>query len=198
MQTQTRTPGCQSTNHRECYGEMWQCKRCEKMVCYAEGTDDDLDLCDDCWVQVHLVGRNKPKTSSCPKMQGLIEKLAYKHHCDVKTVGTQLWLALPDSRERLMIAGLSSQRVGLTHCIADTAGYLALDLDLVFVVIDEQFEPVEAVHSLETGQLYHTATGEDANNGAVDLVRFSEYIANLLEAQRWVVDAHQLSGLGTL
>jgi len=46
-----RIPGCQSTNHTECYGELWTCENCEKTVCFAEGTDNHPELCDDCWVQ---------------------------------------------------------------------------------------------------------------------------------------------------
>lgn len=44
-----RMAGCQSTNHADCYGELWQCAACGKTVCYAEGTDDHPDLCDECW-----------------------------------------------------------------------------------------------------------------------------------------------------
>ncbi len=190
METQSRMPGCQSTNHTECYGELWQCQRCGKIVCCAEGTDNDPGLCDDCWVEVHPLERRKP----CPKMQALIEQLMGKHQCNMKEAGMELWLALPNSNERLMIAGLSSQRVSLTHCVADAEGHLSLDLDLVFVVYETQLEPVELVHSLEIGHGYFQATGEDANNSEVDLARFSEYLANLLEAKRWVIDGHRLPG----
>ncbi len=48
-----RIPGCESTNHDHCYGELWQCIVCGKTVCHAEGTDNDPDLCDDCWVSQH-------------------------------------------------------------------------------------------------------------------------------------------------
>jgi hypothetical protein len=44
-----RLDGCQSTNHTECYGQLWQCERCGKTVCYAEGSDHNQELCDDCW-----------------------------------------------------------------------------------------------------------------------------------------------------
>ena len=53
MQLSKRIPGCQSTNHTECYGELWECVNCGKKVCFAEGTDLDPDLCDDCWTQQH-------------------------------------------------------------------------------------------------------------------------------------------------
>lgn len=46
-----RLPGCQSTNHTVCYGELWQCESCGKTVCCNEGTTDHPELCDDCWVQ---------------------------------------------------------------------------------------------------------------------------------------------------
>lgn len=46
-----RIAGCQSTNHNECYGELWQCAACNKTVCYAEGTDNHPELCDDCWAK---------------------------------------------------------------------------------------------------------------------------------------------------
>jgi hypothetical protein len=45
-----RRAGCQSTNHTYCYGELWQCAACGKMVCCNEGSDDHPELCDDCWV----------------------------------------------------------------------------------------------------------------------------------------------------
>ena len=48
-----RLPGCESTNHDLCYGELWQCSQCGKTVCAAEGSDDDPELCDDCWVAKH-------------------------------------------------------------------------------------------------------------------------------------------------
>ena len=46
-----RMAGCQSTNHTQCYGELWQCSACGKTICFAEGTDDQPELCDDCWVK---------------------------------------------------------------------------------------------------------------------------------------------------
>ena len=46
-----RIVGCQSTNHTHCYGDLWQCSACRKTVCFAEGTDNQPDLCDDCWVK---------------------------------------------------------------------------------------------------------------------------------------------------
>jgi hypothetical protein len=44
-----RMAGCQSTHSGPCYGELWQCASCGKIVCYAEGSDNHPELCDDCW-----------------------------------------------------------------------------------------------------------------------------------------------------
>ena len=44
-----RLLGCQSTHPGACYGELWQCAACQKTVCFAEGSDNHPELCDDCW-----------------------------------------------------------------------------------------------------------------------------------------------------
>jgi hypothetical protein len=46
-----RMRGCQSTHTGPCYGELWQCATCDKTVCFAEGSDNHPELCDDCWVK---------------------------------------------------------------------------------------------------------------------------------------------------
>ena len=49
--------GCESTNHIVCKGELWECERCHKKVCWEEGSATDLvDLCDDCWYDVRVLG----------------------------------------------------------------------------------------------------------------------------------------------
>lgn len=42
---------CQSNNHskRACTGHLWQCSNCGKLVCCAEGTDSQHNMCDSCW-----------------------------------------------------------------------------------------------------------------------------------------------------
>jgi hypothetical protein len=52
-----RIKGCQSTNHIVCKGELWECKRCHRKICWEEGCADDLiDLCDDCWYDTQVLG----------------------------------------------------------------------------------------------------------------------------------------------
>ncbi|MFN8465463.1 MAG: hypothetical protein U0X20_07930 [Caldilineaceae bacterium] len=50
-----RRPGCESTNHTQCSGILWQCDRCKRWFCCQEGADDPLrDVCDDCWAQCDI------------------------------------------------------------------------------------------------------------------------------------------------
>jgi len=53
-----RIIGCQSINHVVCKGELWECERCHKMICWEEGSADGLlELCDDCWHDVRVLGK---------------------------------------------------------------------------------------------------------------------------------------------
>jgi len=51
-----RIAGCQSTNHTSCKGELWECERCHKKVCWEEGSTDLVELCDDCWYDIRVLG----------------------------------------------------------------------------------------------------------------------------------------------
>jgi len=52
-----RIVGCESTNHTSCKGELWECERCHKKVCWEEGSADLIDLCDNCWHDVLVSGQ---------------------------------------------------------------------------------------------------------------------------------------------
>ena len=49
-----RIVGCQSTNHTACRGELWECERCHKIICWEEGTTDMPEICDSCWCEVNI------------------------------------------------------------------------------------------------------------------------------------------------
>src|SRR5438552_10596402 len=83
----------------------------------------------------------------CPKMQLLIEQIAFKYQFNLSAAGGCLLLALPDSAERLIITGLSGERVGLTHCLADTEAHLSCDTDMVFLIVEDELQPVELLHT---------------------------------------------------
>jgi hypothetical protein len=53
-----RIVGCQSTNHTACKGELWECERCHKLICWEEGNADNLfEFCDDCWYDIRVLGQ---------------------------------------------------------------------------------------------------------------------------------------------
>lgn len=83
-----RIPGCESTNHDRCYGELWQCSECGKTVCGAEGSDNDSDLCDDCWVSKH------PPTSVTPDRDNRTGQSVIKPTVeapDIETLKAWMW-----------------------------------------------------------------------------------------------------------
>jgi len=53
-----RIVGCQSTSHISCKGELWECERCHKIICWEEGSTDLVNVCDDCWYDVRVLGNN--------------------------------------------------------------------------------------------------------------------------------------------
>ena len=45
---------CESRNHREHRGELWQCVECLRVFCWEEGAGDSAsNTCDDCWARLH-------------------------------------------------------------------------------------------------------------------------------------------------
>lgn len=53
---ENRIVGCESKNHTSCKGELWECERCHKKVCWEEGSVDLNNLCDNCWHDVRILG----------------------------------------------------------------------------------------------------------------------------------------------
>jgi hypothetical protein len=140
-----------------------------------------------------------PVRETCPTMQQFVESLAVKHQVDLSIAGVRLWLALSGSPERLLIAGLSGQRISITHCIADADDQLVCDTDLVFLVTEGNWQPIELLHTETVWAAYMqvmAATGgiqifDEA--GEISLPCFVEYWASTLEQQRWLSYSQRLS-----
>ena len=94
-----------------------------------------------------------------------------------------------------MIAGLSGERIGLTHCMADAEEYLACDTDMIFLIVEDEIQPVELLHTEAMWAAYvqvMAATGgvqifDEA--GEISLPRFAEYWAEKLTHQHWLEDS---------
>lgn len=135
---------------------------------------------------------------TCPQMQRLIEGLAAKYQVNLSSEGIRLVLALTGSSDRLLISGLSGQRISVTHCMADTEEYLSCDTDLVFLVNEGGWIPIELLHTEVVWAAYLqglAATGgvqvcDEA--GEICLTHFAESWANTLEEQRWLDKSQRL------
>lgn len=133
-----------------------------------------------------------------PMMQQFIEQLATKYQVDVSVAGVRLWLALPGTTERLLIAGLTGQRISLTHCIADADEQLVCDTDLVFLIDETGWQPIELLHTDTVWEAYvkmMAATGAapvQDGEGNFDMACFAEAWAELLTHQHWFEESQRL------
>lgn len=139
----------------------------------------------------------------CPKLQQFIERLMVKHQVDMSVPGTQLLLALPGLADRLLIRGLSEQRISVTHCLADADECLACDTDMVFQITPLGWQPVELVHADTVWHAYiewckaTNGMPMEAEEGTVHLVNFAEYWAQQLQAQGWLTHGYQWDAMPT-
>jgi hypothetical protein len=131
-------------------------------------------------------------------MQLLIERLAFKDQFNLSAVRGCLLLALPDSAERLLIAGLSGERIGVSHCLADGETCLSCDTDMVFLIVEDELQPVELLHTEAVWAAYEqvmVATGAaqvQDGEGNFDLACFAEFWAEQLTQQRWLEAGQRL------
>lgn len=173
--------GCQSLNHSECYGELWQCARCAKTVCYAEGTDNDPDLCDDCWVQTHdpawwrEVERRRAMDTAI-KMQAVITQLLEQHGIEVNESDLFLWLVLPEHTERLIIERIDERYLSVALARAERLGYFTLAPQLFFATDATGWTPIHL----------------DGVAPVDDLTQFAEAWAERLLAEGWLERSEQL------
>ena len=174
MQRFRHIRGCQSLNHSECYGELWQCAQCGKTICYAEGTDDDPDLCDDCWVRTHdpalwrEVERSRAMDTAV-KMQAVITQLLEQHGIEVSESDLFLWLALPERPERLIIERIDERYLSVALARAEPLGYFRLDPQLFFAT-DAGWTPIHL----------------DGAEIVDDLTQFAEAWAERMLAEGWL------------
>lgn len=87
----------------------------------------------------------QPTTS--PRMEQVITQLAASHEIDLSQKGASLHLDVPDQHQRWLIGHIDEQRVGVTRLQVDKEDGLAPDLDMVFAVKLEGWEPVEIIHA---------------------------------------------------
>jgi hypothetical protein len=86
-----------------------------------------------------------PVTS--PQMQAVVTQLATAYDVDFSQKGANLQLDVPDQKQHWLIGNIDGHRIGVTRCQVDAENGLAPDLDLVFEITPEGWEPVELIHA---------------------------------------------------
>lgn len=173
--------GCQSLNHSECYGELWQCACCGKTICFAEGTDDEPTLCDDCWLKKHdpvlwqEVERRRAMQAT-PKLQRVVTQLLKQYGGDVNVADVFLWLVLPAHSEQLIIERIDEHYLSVALAWAEQLGYFALDPQLFFCTDTTGWTPIHA----------------DSSEPIADLTQFAEAWAQRILDEGWLEQSIQL------
>ncbi len=181
MPMRGRMRGCQSMNHSECYGALWQCAQCGKTVCYAEGTTDEPELCDDCWVQTHdpalwrEVERRRAMDTAA-KMQAVITQLLAQHGIAGSESDLFLWLALPAHTERLIIERIDEWYLSVALARMEPLGYFRLEPQLFFATDATGWTPIQL----------------DSAEAVGDLTQFAEAWAERLLEEGWLAYGQKL------
>src|SRR5215213_9334884 len=92
-------------------------------------------------------GEQAPQPTTSPGMEQVVTHLANAYGVDLAQKGAQFQLDEPAQTHRWLIANLDGERIGVTRCQVDAESCLAPDLDMVFEVTPEGWEPVELVHA---------------------------------------------------
>lgn len=121
-----------------------------------------------------------PTTS--PHMEQVVTTLATAHGIDLTQVGASLNVDTSDGLQRWLIANIDGARIGVTRCQVDAEGCLCPDLDMVFAVTPEGWEPQELAHSEQVWQDYvcaMQAAGQPVANqqGDFQFASFTDYMA---------------------
>src|SRR5438045_141767 len=119
--------------------------------------------------------------SFSPRMQDVITKLGVVHSVDLSQKGATLTLDVPN-QQRWMIGNIDGERIGVTRLHMDQENGLAPDLDMVFEVKPDGWEPVEVVHTEQAWQDYaKDAPAKD--QGDFNFAVFADKVAHDLEQQ---------------
>ena len=129
-----------------------------------------------------------------PKLQNFILQLAQKHGVDLFQEGAQFSLAMPSRPDRWLIANLDGTRISVTHCWVEEAETLSSDLDMVFALHPEGWEPIELLHTNDVWEAYVQAAKAAGipvydEQGETYFAHFTEYWAHQLQQQGWLTQA---------
>lgn len=70
-------------DHEKHYGELWICEGCGKRFCWAEGSDDMIELCNKCWL---VATQEEEKNKMSNTAQAYLESLTAEHQALIDKV----------------------------------------------------------------------------------------------------------------
>lgn len=120
----------------------------------------------------------QPTTSL--RMEQVVTQLAATHNVDLSQKGATLNLDVADKSQQWMIGNVDGQRFGVTRCLVDKENGLIADLDMVFEVKPEGWEPVEVIHTAASWQEYAKNIATDAQ-GNFDFAALADTVAEDIE-----------------
>jgi hypothetical protein len=80
-------------------------------------------------------------------MEQAVVTLAAAYGVDLAQAGAALNIDQPEHSHRWLITNLDGARIGITRCQVDEENCLAPDLDMVFEITHQGWEPVEIIHA---------------------------------------------------
>ena len=122
------------------------------------------------------------------RMAQAVTQLATAYGVDLSQKGASLQLDLPGQPYRWLIGPIDDHRIGVTRCQVDAENGLAPDLDMVFEVTVDGWEPRELAHTDQVWQAYTQAMQARGQpiadaRGDFNFTTFTEFMAHDLVQQ---------------
>jgi hypothetical protein len=124
-----------------------------------------------------------------PHMEHIAKTLAATHGMDWSQEGARLVLSIPERPERWLLINLDGERFSLTGCLVEQDNSLIPEVDMVFTMHPEGWEPIELLYSNEIFAAFEEAAINDNlpvydSEGNLRFDTFTEYWAKQLE--KWM------------
>jgi hypothetical protein len=126
-----------------------------------------------------------------PQMEQMVKQMASRHGMEWSKKGSRLTLAMSTRTDCWLLVNLDGVRISVTHCWAERDNCLAADVDMVFVLYPDGWEPVELLHTDAVWNSYVQAAKAAGipvydSKGDTIFAHFTEYWAQQLRQQGWL------------
>jgi len=117
-----------------------------------------------------------------PYMERVVTQLATVYGVDLAQQGATFNVDAPEYFRRWLIGNIDGERIGITRCQIDKNDLMQPDLDMVFAVTQQGWEPREIMHSDQVWQTYIAAMqafGQPVTNeqGDFNFATFADFMA---------------------